>query len=108
MITNICVLICTGVFIYIHFINKEDKLTTALRLGAFYPPQIRERKEYWRFITCHFIHIDFLHFICGERSCRIPVCMVQRTCSVRYEKWESMALHRPRTIIYFYNNFHRI
>ena len=62
MITNICVLICTGVFIYIHFINKEDKLTTALRLGAFYPPQIRERKEYWRFITCHFIHIDFLHF----------------------------------------------
>lgn len=62
MITNIYVLICTGIFIYIHFIDVGDKLTTALRLGAFYPPQIREKKEYWRFITCHFIHIDFLHF----------------------------------------------
>ncbi len=63
MITNIYILICTVIFIYIQFIDKGDKLTTALRLGAFYPPQIREKKEYWRFITCHFIHIDFLHYL---------------------------------------------
>lgn len=63
MITNIFLLICAGVFIYINFIQQGDKTTCALRLGAFYPPNIRERKEYWRFITCNFIHIDFLHFL---------------------------------------------
>lgn len=63
MITNIFMLICLGIFVYINFIQKGDKLTCALRLGAFYPPNVRERHEYWRFITCNFIHIDFFHFI---------------------------------------------
>ncbi len=62
MITNIYLLICAGIFIYIQFINVGDKIEAAFRLGAFYPPQIRDKKEYWRFITCHFIHYDFLHF----------------------------------------------
>lgn len=66
MITNIYLLICVGIFIYINFINKEDdKLTSAMRLGAFYPPNVRENSEYWRFITCHFIHIDVLHLVCN-------------------------------------------
>lgn len=66
MITNIYVLICICVFVYIHFFNKDvDKLSCVLRIGAFYPPQIRERNQYWRFLTCHFIHIDFLHLICN-------------------------------------------
>lgn len=63
MITNIFLLICAGIFIYINFINQGDKITCALRLGAFYPPNIREKKEYWRFIACNFIHIDFFHFL---------------------------------------------
>lgn len=63
MITNIYLLICAGVFIYINFINQEDKYDCAMRLGAFYPPNIQERNQYWRFITCHFIHVDFLHFL---------------------------------------------
>lgn len=63
MITNIYVLICTGIFVYINFINKEDKTYCALKLGAFYPPNVRDKKEYWRFIMCNFIHIDFLHFL---------------------------------------------
>lgn len=65
MITNICVLICVGVFVYIQFINKEDKVSCAMRLGAFYPPRIRDDHEYWRFITCNFIHIDFIHLLCN-------------------------------------------
>ena len=28
----------------------------------YYPPNIRENKEYYRFITCNFIHTDFIHF----------------------------------------------
>lgn len=62
MITNIYLLICAGIFIYINFISQEDKLSCAMKLGAFYPPNIRENKEYWRFVMCNFIHIDFLHF----------------------------------------------
>ncbi len=63
MITNLYILICLGIYIYIQFINKEDKLYCAMKLGAFYPPNVREKKEYYRFITCNFIHIDFLHFL---------------------------------------------
>lgn len=63
MITNIYILVCLIIFIYIQFINKEDKIYCAMKLGAFYPPNVREKKEYYRFITCHFIHIDFIHFL---------------------------------------------
>ena len=63
IVTNIILIICAGVFIYINFVQQGDKMDCALRLGAFYPPNVRERKEYWRFMTCHFIHIDFLHFL---------------------------------------------
>ncbi len=62
MITNIIILICTCIFIYINFISKADKTATAMKLGAFYPPYIKDRKEYYRFLTSNFIHIDFLHF----------------------------------------------
>ena len=63
MITNIYLLICAGIFIYINFINQGDKVACAMKLGAFYPPNVRENKEYWRFIMCNFIHIDFIHFL---------------------------------------------
>lgn len=63
MITNIYLLICAGIFIYINFINKDDKTLCALKLGAFYPPNVRENKEYYRFFMCNFIHIDFIHFL---------------------------------------------
>jgi rhomboid protease GluP len=62
MITNIIILICAIIFIYINFISKLDKTDCAIRLGAFYPPRIKNNKEYYRFITCNFIHIDFIHF----------------------------------------------
>lgn len=62
MITNIIIIISAIIFVYINFISKEDKSSTALKLGAFYYPYIEEKHQYYRFITCNFIHIDFLHF----------------------------------------------
>lgn len=62
MITNIYVLICAAIYIYIQFIQHDDRFECALKLGGFYPPYICERKQYWRFITCHFIHAEFFHF----------------------------------------------
>ncbi|WP_314794385.1 rhomboid family intramembrane serine protease [Eggerthia catenaformis] len=62
MITNIYMLVCIGLFIYIRFIEStKDFSHTALKLGAMYPPKIHEKKEYWRILTCHFIHIDPIH-----------------------------------------------
>ena len=43
MITNIYVLICAVIFIYIQFIQHDDKWSCALKLGGFYPPYIQER-----------------------------------------------------------------
>ena len=62
MITNIYIVICAIIFIYINFINKGDEISSAIHLGAFFPPRIKEDRQYWRFITCNFIHIDFMHF----------------------------------------------
>jgi Uncharacterized membrane protein (homolog of Drosophila rhomboid) len=62
MITNIIIVICTIIFIYIRFVSKLEPIDCAMKLGAFYPPNIRENKEYYRFITCNFIHTDFIHF----------------------------------------------
>lgn len=62
MITKIYIIVCASIFVYINFINKGDQLSCAMKLGAFYPPNLRENHEYWRFLTCNFIHIDFMHF----------------------------------------------
>lgn len=61
MITNIYILICIGIWIYIRFIAQDDYYATALRLGAMYPEKVSENHEYWRIFTCNFIHVDFLH-----------------------------------------------
>ena len=37
MITNIYIIICIGIWIYIRFIAKDDYYATAMRLGAMYP-----------------------------------------------------------------------
>lgn len=63
MITNIYVLICAIIFIYIQFMQHDEKWSCALKLGGFYPPYIQERHQYWRFLTCHFIHAEFFHFL---------------------------------------------
>ncbi|MCD7809912.1 MAG: rhomboid family intramembrane serine protease [Erysipelotrichaceae bacterium] len=68
LITNIYIVICVIVWAYINFISHDDKYDSAMRLGGFYMPAIDENNEYWRFITCHFIHVDFIHLLMNMYS----------------------------------------
>lgn len=62
-ITNIYIIICVLVFIYINFISKDDHAYTIMRIGGLYPPKVREEHQYWRLITCNFIHENWLHLL---------------------------------------------
>lgn len=33
----------------------------AIKYGAFYPPKIEYKQEYWRFLTANFVHVDLVH-----------------------------------------------
>ncbi len=62
MITNMIILISVIVFLIINFIDKsDDKVSLAIKYGAFYMPRVDVRKEYWRFITANFVHVDIVH-----------------------------------------------
>lgn len=55
-------LICIAIFIIINFIDKsDDKDVLAIKYGAFYPIRIEYKKEYWRFLTANFVHVDIAH-----------------------------------------------
>ena len=53
--------ICIAVFVYINYFSKDNKTSEAMHLGALYTPYVKNRGEYWRFITSAFIHTEFLH-----------------------------------------------
>lgn len=62
MITNLIIIITIIIFIIINFIDKsDDKTSLAIKYGAFYMPRIEIKKEYWRFITANFVHVDIVH-----------------------------------------------
>lgn len=63
MITKAIVIISVVIFILINFVDKSDydKTSLAIKYGAFYMPRIEVKKEYWRFITANFVHIDLMH-----------------------------------------------
>lgn len=61
--TTIIIITCLIIFLYIAFRKDGERTAAAIQLGAFYPSAIREHKQYWRIIACHFIHIDAIHFI---------------------------------------------
>lgn len=62
MITMLMLAICILIFIIINFIDKsDDKDVLAIKYGAFYPPRIEYKKEYWRFLTANFVHVDIAH-----------------------------------------------
>lgn len=62
MVTNLIILISVVIFVLINFVDKsDDKTSLAIKYGAFYMPRIEVKKEYWRFITANFVHIDILH-----------------------------------------------
>ncbi len=69
MITNLIILISIIIFIIINFIDKsDDKSTLAIKYGAFYMPRVDIKKEYWRFITANFVHIDIVHIFMNVYS----------------------------------------
>lgn len=51
MITYIFMAICIAVFVYINYFSKDNKTSEAMHLGALYTPYVKNRGEYWRFIT---------------------------------------------------------
>lgn len=63
MITNAIIIISIIIFVIINFIDKSDydKTSLAIKYGAFYMPRIEVKKEYWRFITANFVHVDLVH-----------------------------------------------
>lgn len=62
MITIGIMVICIIIFVCINLIEKDgDKASLAIKYGAFYPPRVEFKKEYWRLITANFVHVDILH-----------------------------------------------
>ena len=62
MVTNLIIIISIIIFIIINFVDKsDDKISLAIKYGAFYMPRIEVKKEYWRFLTANFVHVDFIH-----------------------------------------------
>ncbi len=55
---TILIIIITGIISAIAFNNNE-----VMNKLIFYPPAISERKEWWRFFTCGFIHKDVPHLL---------------------------------------------
>lgn len=69
MITKAIILISIVIFIIINFIDKsDDKTSLAIKYGAFYMPRIEIKKEYWRFLTSNFVHIDLAHIFMNVYS----------------------------------------
>ena len=56
------ILICVTIYVIINFIDHSDeKSALAIKYGAFYPPKIEYKQEYWRFLTASFVHVDLVH-----------------------------------------------
>lgn len=62
IVTLAIIVICIFIYVIIQFIDKSDeKNVLAIKYGAFYPPRIEYKKEYWRFLTANFVHVDIAH-----------------------------------------------
>ncbi|MDD8048593.1 MAG: rhomboid family intramembrane serine protease [Thomasclavelia sp.] len=61
MITIVFIGICIVLFLITFLDKQEDKVQTAIKYGALYPPYITEKKQYWRLIASNFLHVDIMH-----------------------------------------------
>ena len=67
MVTNLIIIISIIIFIIINFVDKsDDKISLAIKYGAFYMPRIEVKKEYWRFLTANFVHVDLIYYLGGK------------------------------------------
>ncbi|MBQ7889613.1 MAG: rhomboid family intramembrane serine protease [Erysipelotrichaceae bacterium] len=57
--------ICVLVFLGVLFLNRthEDTISCAIALGAYYKAFVVLNGDYWRLITCGFVHTDYFHLL---------------------------------------------
>ena len=61
-VTLAMIVISVAIYVIINFIDHSDeKSALAIKYGAFYPPKIEYKQEYWRFLTANFVHVDLVH-----------------------------------------------
>ena len=61
-VTLAMIVISVAIYVIINFIDHSDeKSVLAIKYGAFYPPKIEYKQEYWRFLTANFVHVDLVH-----------------------------------------------
>ena len=61
-VTLAMIVISVAIYVIINFIDHSDeKSALAIKYGAFFPPKIEYKQEYWRFLTANFVHVDLVH-----------------------------------------------
>ena len=61
VITVLLILINVIAFLFLKVKGALDDLDLMLELGANYAPYVFVKHEYWRLLTCMFMHFDFAH-----------------------------------------------
>ncbi len=57
----LCVIVFAGVNL-LHLFH-EDEISCAIALGAYYKAFVVLNGDFWRFLTCGFVHSDLLHLV---------------------------------------------
>ncbi len=82
--TWVILAICIAIQMAITFLGKESTTETAILLGAYYKSFI-VAGEYWRLLTCGFVHISIFHlFMNGMSLLNIGSAYEQRFGVIRY------------------------
>jgi len=63
VVNSLLVLLNIGIFIYLSVIGSTLDLDFMLDKGVMYVPNIVDKGEYYRFITCMFLHFGFQHLV---------------------------------------------
>lgn len=67
--TKIIAAICIIIYFFsLYFTRKFDINTSAILLGAFYKEFIFINHDFWRFLTCGFVHVSFGHLLMNMLS----------------------------------------
>lgn len=63
--TMSAVALCVIVYLLVQFLNltHEDLTSCAIALGAYYKAFVVLNHDYWRLMTCGFVHADLIHLV---------------------------------------------
>ncbi len=62
-VNSVLVLLNVGIFIWLSIIGSTTDLDFMLEKGVMYMPAVLQNKEYWRFLTCIFLHFGIQHLM---------------------------------------------